>query len=82
MTVSVAHIIILITASYDNMMISEWWIVDGVEGRELLLSRDVRRGAEEYHGDPVMLAGLWVGIWTINVTITKQGCQHWPQTLV
>lgn len=32
MTLLVAHN--LITASYDNSMISEWWIVDGAEERD------------------------------------------------
>ena len=32
MTLLVAHN--LITASYDNIMISEWWIVDGAEERD------------------------------------------------
>jgi hypothetical protein len=68
------------------MMISEWWIVDGVEGRY----NDLIWGsvpvctwrAEEYHAEPVMLGGLWVGIWTLNPENTKPGCQQWQQTSI
>jgi hypothetical protein len=36
MTILIANIISLITASYDYIIISEWWIVDSIEGRDEL----------------------------------------------